>query len=116
MWKPAIPKDNREMYPYTAERRDVLENTLPKHGSFVCKLELEIDNEYVEKERLLLSSENVKIDPEQTTSSVFRREVSVIKLNPNLKERRTTTSLNDLEGKIFNGLEMQTIFEISPNG
>ena len=39
--------------------------------------ELEIDNEYVEKERLLLSSENVKIDPEQTTSSVFRREVSV---------------------------------------
>ena len=63
------------MSPSTAERRDVLENTLPKHGSFVCKLELEIDNEYVEKERLLLSSKNVKIDPEQT--SVFRREVSV---------------------------------------
>ena len=66
-----------------------MENTLPKHGSFVCKLELEI----LELEL-----------------------VSVIKLNPNLKERRTTTSLNDLEGKIFNVLEMQTIFEISPNG
>ena len=49
---------------------------------------LETHREHVEKERLLSSSENVKIEQKQTTSGVFTREESVIKLNPYSKERR----------------------------
>ena len=65
----------------------------------------ETHNEYVEKERPLFSSENVKIEPELT--SVIRREVSVIKLNPNIKQRRATESIDDFEGKKrFHELEM----------
>ena len=67
---------------------------------------LKTHNEHVEKERLLLSSENVKTEEKHTTSEpgVFRREESVIKLNPYIKERR---QIYDLEGRGVNGLEMR---------
>ena len=65
---------------------------------------LETHREHVEKERLLSSSENVKIEQKQTTSGVFTREESVIKLNPYIKERRYT---DDLERRRVKGLEMK---------
>ena len=65
---------------------------------------LETHTEHVEEERLVASLENVKIEQKQTTSGVFRGEVSVIKLNPYIKERSQT---DDLEGRRINGLEMK---------
>ena len=75
---------------------------------------LETHNEHVEEERLVASLESVKIEEKQTSSGVFRREVSVIKLNPYIKERRNTDQIDDLEGRRVSGLEMK-VWEESVN-